>query len=154
MAPARNLPEAILSIYEEREKDGHALGPLDMEESKGLIIKLLKLYFHERATIVIDALDECKIDARRQLFHCLKHITASARNVKLFIASRNENDIQKMMNESLIALDHYIDAKDNEEDIETFIRSEVKRCFDDGCLRDYEKRDDIISSLEKGANGM
>jgi NACHT domain len=147
MAPARSLPEPVLSIYEERETEG-LLGP---EESKDLIITLLKLYHHEQTIIVIDALDECRTDIRKQLFGYLKHIVTSVHNVKLFITSRNDNSIRKMLNESL---DHYIDAVDNTKDIETYIKSEVERCFDDGNITDRETKNDMIAALKKGANGM
>jgi ankyrin repeat domain-containing protein 50 len=144
-----------LAVYKKREERGHGMGPLSLEESKDLMITLLTAYNREQITIVIDALDECRAEDRRQLFHSLKHIVTSVHNVKLFIASRNERDIRKMLNDSL---DHYIDSKDNKADIKAYIESEVERRFEDGSLPevdDYvELKNDIVSTLEKGANGM
>jgi KAP family P-loop domain len=155
MAPSETLPEPILSVYERREKDGHASGPLDLKESREMLVTLLTSYSGEQVAIVIDALDECHTEDRKQLFHSLKHVVTSGHNVKLFIASRNERDIRLMMNKSL---DHYIDAKDNTKDIQTYIESEVERRFNDGSLPEVndrtELKSDIVSALEKGANGM
>jgi predicted house-cleaning noncanonical NTP pyrophosphatase (MazG superfamily) len=155
MSPSGTLPEPVVSVYQKREKAGHVLGPLHQEESRDLIVLLLASYKHEQTTIVIDALDECRAEDRRQLFHSLKHIVTSVYNTKLFIASRNERDIQILLNKSL---DHYIDAKDNTTDINNYIRSEVERCFEDGSLPEVEDlmelKSDIVSALEKGANGM
>jgi CRISPR/Cas system CSM-associated protein Csm2 small subunit len=155
MGPSGTLPEPVLSVYEKREKAGHVLGPLHQQECRDLITTLLALYKHEQTIFVIDALDECRAEDRRQLFNSLKHVVTSVHNIKLFIASRNERDIRILLNESL---DHYIDAEDNKEDIRTYIRSEVERRFEDGSLPEVndhtELKSDIISTLEKGANGM
>jgi KAP family P-loop domain len=155
MGPSGTLPEPVLSIYEKREERGHGLGSLSQEESRNLMVTLLASYNREQITIVIDALDECRAEGRIQLFDSLKHVVTSVHNVKLFIASRNERDIRIMLNESL---DHYIDAKDNTTDIEAYIKLEVEQRFEKGRLpkeNDHvELKSDIISALEKRANGM
>lgn len=147
------LPEPVLSVYQEREKNGHQLGALHLKESKDLIVELSKGFV--QTTIVIDALDECDFEKRKDLFLMLKDIITLTQHVRIFLTSRNDGDIQKMLYNSP---SHYIDATDNTGDIKMYIRSEIDRCYSEGLLPSEENdptlKSEIILTLEKGAKGM
>lgn len=152
-APGESLPKPVLSIYQEREKKGHIFGPLNLDESKNLIVGLSAGFL--QTTIVIDALDESNRSTRRDLLHALKQIVVSANHVKIFVTSRNDGDIRKTL---VDFSNHYIDATDNTKDINIYINSEVGRCFSEGLLPnegDYAAlKNEIISTLSGGAHGM
>lgn len=140
-------------IYEAREKIGHQLGALHLNESRELIVQLSAAFAH--TTIVIDALDECDRDKRRDLFETLKYIVASTKNVRIFLTGRSDGDIQRILRGFP---SHYIEARDNQGDITTFINSEIERCCREKLLLDgeidKELKSDIVSALMKGADGM
>jgi Cdc6-like AAA superfamily ATPase len=149
------LPKCVVSKYKERNKNGVALGPPLFHDSLNLLIEILDI--HSSTVIVIDALDEIDSKFRRQDFlQALKHIISASRNlVKLFVASRDDTDIS-------LALDNvpnlYINAEDNKDDIERFIKHEVARSITQGKLLQGkvsdQLREHIISTLIKKAGGM
>ncbi|KAK2039643.1 hypothetical protein LZ31DRAFT_76858 [Colletotrichum somersetense] len=65
------LLDDAVRLYEKREEDVFASGPLRLEESKDLILKLLDRYKEATMTIVIDALDECDYAGRGHLLNFL-----------------------------------------------------------------------------------
>ncbi|WQF90410.1 Putative P-loop containing nucleoside triphosphate hydrolase [Colletotrichum destructivum] len=68
------LLDDAVRAYQQREENGFASGPLRLEESKDLIIKLLDRYKDATATIVIDALDECAEASRGRLLELLEDL--------------------------------------------------------------------------------
>lgn len=145
------LPEPVMSIYKARERWGHSTGPLDLIESRNLIIELSGKFSH--TTIVIDALDECNQTTRGEMFRILKEIVESGNGLQIFVTSRNEGDIREML---LSMPNHYIDASDNSEDIKKYIRTEVTRLCDERPLLGVDQvlKSEIILALENGAKGM
>lgn len=152
-SPSGELPGPVLSIYETRDKNGHQSGALHPNESRDLIQHLSTGF--AQTTIVIDALDECNRDTRGHLFQILKHIVASTSAVRIFITGRSDGDIQRILGDFP---NHYIEARDNQGDIETYINSEIERCCREKALLDgdidKELESDIVSTLMKGADGM
>lgn len=140
-------------IFQEREQNGHQSGQLRLNESRDLIVKLSTGF--AKTAIVIDALEECNRDTRRDLFAVLKHIVASAGNVRIFLTGRSDGNIQKML---CNFPSHYIEATDNASDIGTYINSEIRRCCRDKLLLDGDIDEmliyEIILALEKGACRM
>lgn len=153
VSPSGELPEPILLIYQTREKNGHQSGALHLSESRDLIVQLSTAF--TQTTIVIDALDECNRETRRDLFDILKHIIASTKNVRIFVTGRSDGDIRKIL---CGFPSHYIEATDNQGDIGTYINSEIERCCREKLLLDGEidegLKSDIVSALIKGADGM
>lgn len=148
---SEGLPAPLWSIYEKREKEGHSTGPLDLFESRSLIINLSKEFL--QTTIIIDALDECNPATRIELLRALKGIAISGNSVKIFVTGRNEGDIRDML---FKIPNHYIDAKDNSEDIRMYIKAEIKRfCTEKPSLKvDTALESEIVFALENGAKGM
>ncbi|KAF8247054.1 hypothetical protein K440DRAFT_661671 [Wilcoxina mikolae CBS 423.85] len=142
------LPKCVISKYKERNKNGVALGPPLFHDSLNLLIEILDI--HSSTVIVIDALDEIDSKFRRQEFlQALKYIISASQNlVKLFVASRDDTDIS-------LALDNvpnlYINAEDNKDDIERFIKHEVARSISQGKLLQVSKNLGRLPETLEGA---
>lgn len=154
------LPTALLKIYDERESKGHASGPLNVDESRELIVDLCRGF--DKVTLIIDALDECNKE-RRSLFRALNRITLESDCIKVFVTGRNRDDIQNTL---IDHSSHCIDATDNSGDIDCYIETEIDRRSNPGFLQDDEEplldgdvistelKDHIKLTLKTKANGM
>ncbi|KAM6514315.1 hypothetical protein FALCPG4_015465 [Fusarium falciforme] len=151
------LLEAAIEVYKKREEKAFASGPLRLDESKELILKLLERYEDATMTIVIDALDECNSATRGDLLDTLEDLLkTSPCLLKIFVSSRTDQDI-------VYKLDNYpnlhLSSDCNSVDIDLFVRSETKRLIDKGSLlrlstRKEEIRDKIVHKLTFKAQGM
>lgn len=117
-------------------------------------MKLVNIY--PQTTIVIDALDECDQEKGKKFLMSLRKIVESSTSlVKIFVSSRNDDDIVLKL-EKLPNL--WIEAADNAGDIERFVQKEVIRCKKDGDLLRGSIKDEllekIISSLTTRSQGM
>ena len=118
--------EPIRELYESRERNGFAAGPLTLEESTALIIQLSQ----ERplTTIVIDALDECDLSSRGDLLDALSRILQdSCSLVKILVSSRANVDIVCHFSDYL---NLKIEASRNQGDIEYYINLQVHNLID------------------------
>jgi hypothetical protein len=145
--------EPAMHKYEGQAKAAFGTRRLTLDEAVQLILELLN---DNPATIIIDALDECDPNRRHELFESLEEIVQKSVNiVKIFVSSRNDGDIICRLADSP---NIYIDAQQNEEDIERFIFMEVekaiylKRIL--GGHVSQELKHVIIDTLNKGAQGM
>lgn len=117
---------------------------------------ILSLTDENPATIIIDALDECDALHRYELLEALDSIIQPSSNiVKVLVSSREDSDIVcKLENSPNL----YIDADDNKEDIENFIRAEISEAIVKNRLLNgnvsTHLRQLIIETLEKDAQGM
>lgn len=130
----------VASRYEEI-MDSEQERDLDMGETINLIINLKEI---NSCTIIIDGLDECQNRTRGDLLHGLNTIASSpGRTVKIFVASRDDDDINR-------ALSPYpnrcIDAHDNEADIRRYVQEELEKAIQNR-LKAYSQR--ISAKLEK-----
>ncbi|KAI0512690.1 hypothetical protein F5B22DRAFT_648539 [Xylaria bambusicola] len=119
---------------------------------KEYLIKLLNLY--PRATLVLDALDECWPEERADLLDFFDSIPSkSSKPVRIFISSRPESDLRQR----LIHLPNIgIEATDNGDDIAKFVRTSIERNGNwSRVLRQNEHlKDDIVQTLLTQSNGM
>ena len=152
-----SIKEPVVKMYKERkeeaEEDGCDPAKLTANECTELILKILD---SSSANIVIDALDECDPIRRHILLRALDEIIQkSASLVKLFVSSRDDNDIVYQLATSPNV---YIRASDNGEDIQRFVRSEVHQCIADKRLLGGDVSETmktrIIATLVKGSQGM
>ena len=150
-----DLPEEVVKSYDKRVKDNFASGCLELPECQDLVVSLLGLY--SRATIIIDALDEVFPEKRGQLLDALRSVLGSSPEVRVFASSRNDVDIRLQLEQLPY---HYIDATDNQRDIERFVYREIEKGIEKKKLL-YGKlnlEDDltkeIIRALVNKANGM
>jgi hypothetical protein len=154
-----NLPirEPVAETYKNRKKegedDGTAFEALTIEQSLRLILALLK---SDPATIIIDALDECDLYQRHKLLNALDRIIQeSASLVKMFVSSRDDNDIVCQLT---LLPNMFIHADDNSEDIQHFIDSEVDQSIRHKRLLPGKVSEELKSwikiTLTQGAQGM
>ncbi|KAH8147134.1 uncharacterized protein LAJ45_08934 [Morchella importuna] len=149
--------EAFAYFYCKRD----ASGPTDPEVIMSAIVKQLccprpLLPLQNETTIVIDALDEYDQEKGKKFLMSLRKIVESSTSlVKIFVSSRNDDDIVLKL-EKLPNL--WIKAADNAGDIERFVQKEVIRCKKDGDLLRGSIKDEllekIISSLTTRSQGM
>lgn len=153
--PVREPVATTYKTLKEKADDSGLEQPakLTVEECEDLVLGLLET---NPATIVIDALDECDPDRRYELLLALdKIIQKSASIVKVFVSSRDDNDIVCRLKNSPNVI---IRASDNHNDIQRFIGSLVaqsinnKRLLSGRASKVLENR--IVTVLEEGAKGM
>ena len=148
------LQPLVVDEYEKREKSAPPAHALENDASRDLLIKLADIY--PQTTIIIDALDEVDSKKRDGFIQSLQGlIQKSTGLVKLFISSRNEDDIKLQFEH---VNNHYISADDNVQDIERFIDIEIenrvqRRTLLRGNVSDNLKLR-ISSSLKEKAQGM
>lgn len=148
------LREEVVNVYEARKKSGFSSKSLAFQESLDLIISLVNTY--PQTTIVIDALDECDPEKRKRFLWSLQTIISDSSSlVKIFVSSRDDDDIVLRLNG---VPNLSIEAKDNMEDIRMFVLEEVTRCIKEKELLrgnvGEELREKIIANLTTGSDGM
>lgn len=144
----------VVDMYNARKKAGFSSNSLAFQESLDLIISLAGTY--AETSIVVDALDECDPLKRRNFLDSLETIIKSASGlVKIFVSSRDDNDIVRKLDG---VPNLWIEAKDNHDDIQHFVETEIKRCIDSQELLNgdvnAELQRKIITTLTQGSNGM
>ncbi len=113
-APARQ-------VYDARNKDGFAAGPVTSSECVKLMIQLASQ--RTITTIVIDALDECDLSSRAELLEALDQVVEeSVGLIKILISSRNDRAITSHL-EGFPNIT--INVNDNHTDIARFVEHEV-----------------------------
>ena len=110
-------------FYKTRIEDGLAAGPLSLQESISMLIRLTAK--RRLSFIIIDALDECNRQERGHLLDALSEIMKESTGiVKIFISSRDDMDIVRSLAGGPNVL---ISAKSNQDDISTFVNIEVDK---------------------------
>ncbi|KAK5998063.1 hypothetical protein PT974_00434 [Cladobotryum mycophilum] len=105
-------------MYCKAEKE---LRNFSLNECKEILSELVNSY--PRTVLILDALDECGLEARVTLADTLRSLVEEAkRSVKVFIASRKEADIEESLNSQNLV---EIDAIDNKDDIRRYIEEEM-----------------------------
>jgi len=121
--PGEAILDPVLKTYEAREKNAFAAGPLTLEESTDLIIRLSQN--RGLTTIVLDALDECEPSLRDDLLNALTEILQIPNGlIKILVSSREERDIVCHLAD---CLNLEIKATKNQADINHFVNSEVDK---------------------------
>ena len=146
--------EPVREKYAERKKQGFTSTSPSLEESINLIIALTT--YRPLTTIVIDALDECDRVSRPDLLQALERIIFCSSNlVKVFVSSRNDQDIVCHLAN---CPNLEIEAAKNQADIASFVKSEVHRRISRKELLLGKPLPDLISliiqKLCDGAHGM
>ncbi|RDW62024.1 hypothetical protein BP6252_11457 [Coleophoma cylindrospora] len=154
---ARSAPVAYFYLYQDRKEEAQDDGcdPLQLTtaECVEVILELLK---DNPAVIFIDALDECDPVRRHELLEALDEIIECSENlVKVFVSSRDDNDIVCHL-KNLPSV--RISASDNGDDIIRFVHLEVEQAIHKKKLLggnvSQRLRTKIIQVLVDGAQGM
>lgn len=148
------LRKEVVQVYGSRKQSGFASGSLVFTESLNLILSLVNTY--SQTTIIVDALDECDPLNRDELLHSLGTIISNSSSlVKIFVSSRDDSDIVLRL-EDIPNLS--IRARDNEKDIQRFVRDEITRRIErKELLRgkvSEELKEKIINTVTEGSDGM
>ena len=127
------------------------------------IVFLAILQQRGRIFFVLDALDECTLDQRKDLCEFILSIVATASSspstsqgiVKLFVASRKESDIQQAFQRNSMPTIEVEAAKVNS-DIEVYAKAQIELRLQSGSLElgDMALKDKILSALATKAGGM
>ena len=151
------IKEPVVKMYRERqeeaEDDGCDPAKLTINECVELILAILD---NSPATIIIDALDECDPNRRHEVLMALDEIIQKSANlIKVFVSSRDDNDIVCRL---VYSPNVFIRASDNGEDIKLYVQSEVRQCIADKRLLGGNLSEDmktrIINTLIRGSQGM
>ena len=143
-------------------KDPSARKNLSVDESLKLLHNLLE--YHKNVVIVLDALDECFKESCWLIINDLLSILKKSKGpIKIFISSRYSLEIEyRLRNFPNVG----IEAKDNAEDIENYVKSALARRIEDqkllrGCVSTKLRQRieevllrDIEKALLRDANGM
>ncbi|KAI0537878.1 hypothetical protein GGR58DRAFT_325662 [Xylaria digitata] len=94
---------------------------LSFENCREQLLESITMY--SQTTLVLDALDECEPKSREKIFEVIEYlISRSGTGLKVFISSRPDRDIRnRFLNTPTVE----IQATDNEEDIQKFVRGEI-----------------------------
>lgn len=114
----------VRSMYDLRSEEGDTEDPLTVAESTALIVELSQS--RPITIIVVDALDECELKSRDQIFDSLAEILSNANGIiKILVSSREERDISCQL-ELTGCLNLEIRASDNQADINRFVHHEME----------------------------
>ena len=144
------IQEPLHKLYKKIKDEGHASDTLSYSQSEALLPKLLEAY--TTTTIILDALDECDKTKRYRLIKTLKNLIRDCKNLKVFITSRRDPDINThLQSEDTLEMS----ATDNENDIRLFVRSELDKVEETrGRPISLALREEIIETLHNKSNSM
>ncbi|KAH0538447.1 hypothetical protein FGG08_004945 [Glutinoglossum americanum] len=121
------IQHSLVQLYYQKRKNGFASGKLKIEESRDVLLQLVRIY--PQTTLVLDALDECHKETRAQLVDILDMlITQSPKPVKIFISSRPDRDIKHRFE---CGPNVHIKATDNHDDIAKFVDDRLNNSPED-----------------------
>jgi len=133
------------------DKDGDAKLPQPKQPAFGILKSaLIKLSSRRQVILMIDAVEEC--ERRDDLLEYIHVLSKSLENVRVFVTSRNESDIQEMFAGSKhVRLESHLASID--QDIALYIDDRLRS---DRRLRrlDTRLKSDIAESLKERSGGM
>ena len=143
-----------MQAYNKEQKDPSARKNLPPDACLKLLPILLQ--YHENAVIVIDALDECSKESCSLILSDLLSILKKSKcPIKALISSRHSLEIEdRLCNFPNVS----IEARDNAEDIENYVKTELTRRIENRELLrgriSVKLRQRIEEVLQRDANGM
>lgn len=140
-----HIRQSLRIVSNETRRQGSHLG---LEACKTQLMESVKEY--SQTFIIIDALDECDQQSRWQFIDVIRELVSeSDRPLKVFIASRPDNDIS--MQFSGMKLE--ISGVKNQVDIEKFVNAELDKPRRWEPISPSLKRE-IVKVLCEGSHGM
>ncbi|KAL5086890.1 hypothetical protein Trisim1_008639 [Trichoderma cf. simile WF8] len=146
---SKMMKKSLIKLYRENRKNGLKLG---FDACKEQLLESVNLY--PQTIVILDGLDECDATSRGKLITILANLVNDAQHpVKIFISSRREQDIVKLLPAGSII---EIDVNDNRNDIEKFIEEKMEEIEGGGLWESIPKelKSEIKSTLCKGSDGM
>jgi ankyrin repeat domain-containing protein 50 len=129
----KDMQKSLWKLYEETRLQASHFSFAICEEQ---IMKSLEVY--PKTTLVLDALDECDRQSRRQLIDAIERFAANSNKpIKVFISSRPDRDIRNYFR---LKPNVEIQANDNNEDIKRYINEQIV---------EHERWNDMTPALQK-----
>ncbi|QPC63094.1 hypothetical protein HYE67_005325 [Fusarium culmorum] len=146
----QSIESCVEHQYLRRKVKGFSSDRLVAEECKQLLMQLVAGY--KSVYIVVDGLDECDRGTRHILMDLLDEVIIKfQRTVKVYIASRTDQDLRKRYNEGT----HLeVTANDNQADIEKFVLSKMDESEFCRTKLSRKLRDKILSTFQDKSQGM
>lgn len=146
------MRQGLLDLCKEKEAQGTVLR---IPTCKEQIQAAANLY--PRTTLIIDAFDECDgdDDGRVELIRFLAELVQKSKQVvRVFITSRYDQDLASAFTDNPAALVE-VTARQNSDDIKTFVRKELEKLKTRGNRMAIAKREEaILQRLDGQSNGM
>ena len=148
---ACSIHPALKDRYEKRS----TAGPITLDEATNLVAQIVD--DRVMTYIIVDALDECNRDNRHDLLIAfMKLLQQAAGLLKIFVTSRDDQDLVSIMN---TYPEIRISAADNKADISHYVVHSVEDLISkkrllptQGISSDLKAK--IVRSLQDGAQGM
>ncbi|KAF5679160.1 vegetative incompatibility het-e-1 [Fusarium heterosporum] len=154
---ALNFPPMRQHILRAVEEDpASAMAPMQVQWKRLIVNPLSQLHDHELSkplVLVIDALDECEEDDRKEVLQLL--VTSCPTSLRVFITSRPELDIEggfaaiRRLHQEIVL--HRIDIRTIEKDISAFLKHAIKE-YVTGYNQSHPDRDLQIDTDWPGNN--
>lgn len=146
-----SLPLELQKVYKQHYKNDTQPKYDELRNLFLVVIQQLGSVF-----FVVDALDECTADERKNLCEFLlsiTDITSSLNTTKLFVTSRKEPDIEQAF-KAIPTIE--IEAAKVNRDIEVYVKAQIDHRLQNGSLsiRDMALKDKIQHALTAKAGGM
>ncbi|KAI9655980.1 MAG: hypothetical protein M1821_005041 [Bathelium mastoideum] len=140
------INEALVTRYERQEAEAKLDG-FDMIRmtTKECLDVLLEITSFNPLMIVVDAVDQIEEQSRYELLSALQELcTGSASLIKLFLTSRDDQDVFNLLPDTRTIR---ITKEDSREDTELFARHQVSQSILQGRLLRGKVSDDLLESL-------
>ncbi|OCK73496.1 hypothetical protein K432DRAFT_364803, partial [Lepidopterella palustris CBS 459.81] len=147
------MRSALAKAYDAKKHTGFASQRLGWKETESILEELLRGY--SRTTLVLDALDECVEGSRLTALEILKRLAEKIPNLKILVASRQDEDLKRHVQRIGSDLVSTIEVRPIREDIEKYIRIKL----DESVARrespfSVDLQDKITRALYSGSDGM
>jgi len=121
---SRGILKPVVDLYMHRMENGQLNSELTMQESLGLLAKVLDINSHARTITYINGMNEIHREIRIKLLKSLKMVVEKSKNiVKIFTTSRNSPDILRQFS-IFPKIDVHPD--DSASDIRRFINTQLE----------------------------
>ena len=154
----QSLPPELQEVYKQNHNNDRQP---KYNELRNVFLAIIRQF--GRIFFVLDALDECTPDQRRDLCEFLLSIAntnttstgTSQGIVKLFVTSRKESDIERTFQPQSIPTIE-VEAAKVDSDIEIYVKAQIELRLQNSSLqlRDRTLKDMILSVLTRKAGGM
>ena len=146
----KSFPHKLNEVYDQHYGNHSQPGSQELQDLFLAIVREFNSVF-----FVLDALDECKLDQRKELcefFAGMVELSTGTSHglLKLFVASRKELDIERAFERNSFPRVE-VEAKKVDSDIELYVNAQINQCLDNKSLM---LKDKILTALTTKANGM
>ena len=152
----QSVPPKLQALYEQHYQND---SQPKYDELRIVLLAIIQQY--GRIFLVLDALDECSEDQRKDLcdfiFSIINTTTSTSTSgiVKLFVTSRKEPGIERAFRQKAIPMIE-VEAERVDSDIKVYVKAEIELRLQDKrlVLRNMALKDKILSALTTKAGGM